>query len=180
MGAVGKFEFAYLAFLSKPASDRPLYRQAKKSRILNIVELGLGSLETATRLVRLCQSVSGGEPVSYTALDWFEERPSRLPALSLIEAHRSLKATAADVRLMPGGPTAGLPAIANSLMGTDLLLISADAYLSSGDVSWNYAPRMCTPETTILHQPGGQGQPWKPLQLADIERLAVSSQSRAA
>ena len=177
--SAGWWESLSWSYFSGPQSERGLFRLVKQRRVRRIVELGVGSVDRAARLIRMGQRYADGEPVSYAGLDWFEERPTEMPAIKLIEAHRQLKATGAEVRLMPGGPAAGLSSVANALAGTDLLLISPDADDAALEAAWFYLPRMTGAESTVLRgvyeeAAGGSSAKvaWSPVSLEEIERLA--------
>jgi hypothetical protein len=65
--------------------------------------------------------------------------------------------------------------VANSLTSTDLLIIAADQDRESLAAAWTWMPRMLMPSSLVfLEEPAAKaGQMrWKPLRLADIERLA--------
>jgi len=186
MAAAGAIRYAYLAFLSKPREDRRLYRLARQRQITKIVELGIGSIERTLRLISVCQRYSPDATIAYTGLDSFDERASTAEPLSLIDAHRQLKAAGAATRLMPGGPTAALPAVANSLLGSDLLLISPDAdHESLDDVlggGWFYVPRILHENSLVLRGLAGVDLApcWSEVARQDIDALAAAQTSRLA
>lgn len=183
MAAAGKLRYAYLAYLAKPAEDRALYRAAKRLQVRRILELGIGSLQRTLNLVSVCQRYAGEEPISYTGLDWFEERPAASESLSLIDAHRKLKAAGATARLMPGGPVASLPAVANSVMGTDLILFSEEATEEALAPHWFYLPRVCHTGTVILSQAAGsEDEPrvWTEVPRKTVDQLAANVRTQRA
>lgn len=180
--AAGWFEYLKLSFLSKPTEDRQLYRLIKRRGSLRIVELGMGSVDRAESLIRVCQRFANKNHVEakvyYAGLDWFEERTGDMPAVSLIDAHRRLKAAGAEVRLMPGGPTAGLPAVANALAGTDLVLVSPMVDEQSLANAAFYLPRMCHAGTQVLRcESDGETSSWNAI---SIEEIAASTTQRRA
>ena len=81
----------------------------------------------------------------YTAIDQFESRGESQPRLSLKEAFHVLRPTGVKLQLVPGDPLSALSRIANSLAGTDLLLIAADQDRQSLAQAWKYVPRMLAP-----------------------------------
>ena len=182
MAAVSAIRYAFLAFLSKPREDRRLYRLAKQRRIQRIVELGIGSLERTLRLISVCQRYSPEAAISYTGLDAFDERAAEQQPLSLKEAHRRIKAVGAAARLMPGGPTAALPTVANSLLGTDLLLISPDADLDAQGGGWFYVPRILHSGSAVLRGLAGVDETpcWADVDQSEIDALAAAQTSRVA
>ncbi|MEM6328923.1 MAG: hypothetical protein AAF790_01610 [Planctomycetota bacterium] len=185
MAAAGKLQYVYLAFLSKPKEDRQLFRLVGRLRATRIVELGIGSLPRTLNLIRVCQRYSPEQVVRYTGLDWFEERPAGLRPLSLLDTHRQLAAEGAKPRLMPGGPGQALPAVANNLLGTDLVLISSLADAQSLAGCRLFLPRILTPTSVVLAvQPQPDGRcAWRELDHADIAagaKAVVTSGAKAA
>ncbi|QDU87673.1 hypothetical protein Pla175_10390 [Pirellulimonas nuda] len=182
MAAIGKLGYYRLAFFSKPREDRALYRLVKKTSARGIVEIGMGTLGRAVNLVRVAQRYSPGEKIAYTGLDAFDERSSGQPQIRLIDAHRALKATGASVRLMPGGP-AGVPAVANALMGTDLLVIGPDATDAELAPVWFYVPRMRHEGTVVLRASRDPEQPavvhWRKIRAEELESLAGTTRRAA-
>ncbi len=182
MAAIGKLGYYQLAFFSKPKEDRALYRLVKKSAARGIVEIGMGTLGRAVNLVRVAQRYSPGAKIAYTGLDAFDERTSDKPQIRLIDAHRALKASGASVRLMPGGP-AGLPAVANSLMGTDLLVIGPDASDAELAPVWFYVPRMLAGDAHVYVETRDErGASYRQMSVAEIaeKSQALQRQRRAA
>lgn len=180
MAAVGRFRYAYLASLSKPVEDRPLFRLIRRRRMQRVLEVGVGSIERALNLIGVCQRYAAGQEVRYAAVDWFEERDASLPKLSFIDAHRRLGASGAKVRLSPGGPAA-VEALANALPRTDLILISdavTDAQLAG---VWYFFPRMCHEGTRVLRlTPQGDSQTYVPVSAQEISQRANASPARLA
>ncbi|HEY4235541.1 MAG TPA: hypothetical protein VGM76_19065 [Lacipirellulaceae bacterium] len=152
MAAVSWLKYAYLAYASKPRTDRQLYRLVKLHRICRIVELGIGSIERSTTLIGVGQRCSAEGKVAYTGLDWFDARSGELPSLTLKEAHCQLQATGAQIRLTPGEPARSLRGIANAHPHTGLLLISAAVNDSTLDSAWFYVPRMLDGRSIVLRE----------------------------
>ena len=171
MSAASRWKCVYLAYFSQPKPERPLYRLIRKNRPLRIVELGIGDCRRALRLIQVAQRYSGTR-VSYTGIDLFESAER----LSLKQAHRLLKPTAALVRLAPGDPYSALAAAANSLTGTDLLLISADQDSTSLEAAWFYVPRMLHPASVVLREvPQSERPPcWQPVSPFEIAQFAAA------
>jgi hypothetical protein len=121
-----QLRYLYLAFFSKPIGDRPLFRHIRRHKSQRILEFGVGTTERAQRLIEVA-TLYASEQISYTGIDLFEMRgESDGPGVSLKLAHRSLTATGARVRLLPGNIQSALPQAANSLGPQNLVLISAD------------------------------------------------------
>ncbi len=134
-----------VANFSRPASQRCVYRAIRRGRVVNIVELGIGDGTRAVRMIELAMSRLGSDGLSvrYTGIDEFESRgPERGEGLTLKEAHQRLRATGAAIQLVPGDPQAALARAANSLMGTDLLVVSTDVEAESLRGAWRFVPRM--------------------------------------
>jgi len=174
-------KYVQLAWLSKPKAERLLYKEIRRRKVTRIVEVGMGDAERAASLIGVAQRYSPQEGISYTGLDWFEERDAGAPPLPLIHAHRQLQLTGARVRLVPGFPPATLPQIANSLQRSDLILISARLDDASLERVWFYLPRMCQAETLILRETGsGDAQAYDPISVVELERRAGARESRLA
>lgn len=182
MAAISWLGYARLAHFSKPKHERQLYRAIKRQKMHRIVEVGIGSAERAINLVCTAQRFGGDATVSYTGLDWFEEREAPAAPLPLIHAHRQLQLTGARVRLVPGYPPATLPQIANTLQRTDLILISAAVDDASLDRAWFYFPRMCHSETLVLREvrEGVEVTRYDQITVAELERRAAERESRRA
>jgi hypothetical protein len=95
--------------------------------------------------------------VHYTGIDLFEDRPAGSPGLGLREAYRLLRQQNARVQLVPGDPFTALARIANTLMGVDLMVISADQDAAAMDRAWIFVPRMIHDDTRIFVQPADKG-----------------------
>lgn len=182
MAAIGWLGYARLAHFSKPKHERQLYRAIKRHKMHRIVEVGIGSAERAIGLITTAQRFGGEGAVSYTGLDWFEEREAPAAPLPLIHAHRQLQLTGARIRLVPGYPPATLPQIANTLQRTDLILISAAVDDASLDRAWFYFPRMCHSETLVLREirENQELSRYEPIAVAELERRAAQRESRKA
>jgi hypothetical protein len=138
-----RLKYLHLAYLSKPISDRIIYRGICKRKVHKILEIGIGTADRAQRMIGVAQRNTSGEPCRYVAVDPFEaRRPQDGPGLSLKEAHRLLKATGAQVQLIPGEPAAALARAANALANMDLVVISSDYDLQALAEAWFYLPRM--------------------------------------
>ncbi len=173
----------YLAYFSKPKSDRILYRLIRRHKISKIVELGLGTGLRATRLIKAAQSANPAATVRYTGIDLFEGRPDNVAAgIPLKDAYRLLKATGIQPQLVPGDPFSALARVANGLQGSELVLISADQDRTSLARAWFYLPRLLTPTSLVFsEEPDASGQPsLRQLTPLEIERLAGTVERRRA
>jgi hypothetical protein len=178
LSAAGLLRFAYYAWLSKPAGERVLYRAINRRRLRRIVEIGLDSGLRAERMIWAAQR-RGRDSVRYTGIDLFETRSSGAAPLGLKATYHRLRSTGARVQLAPGDPFTALARIANSLTGTDLLVISL-----SGDVdaealerSWFYIPRMLHAGSQVFaEEESEKGTVFRRLAQLEIERLTVKLQ----
>ena len=143
MASFGRLEALFLAWFSRPVSERLLYRAIRRQGFNSLVEIGVGTARRSKRLIRVVQVRDQTSPINYAGIDLFELRPWQETArLSLKDAYRQLKATGARIRLLPGDPFTVLSRQANVLTGTDLLVISADQDPASLERAWFYVPRM--------------------------------------
>jgi len=168
----------YLLYFSQPSSDRALYRAVRACPIRSIVELGISLDRRTPRLLEIAAWRSANLPLRYTGIDLFEARPANQPSLPLKQAFAKLQSPSIRVQLVPGDPATALRRTANSLVGTDLLIISADQDRDSLTAAWTWMPRMLTLSSLVfLEQPAEKpGQTsWHRLSLADIQRLAAEA-----
>src|SRR2546423_8991741 len=140
----------YLLYFSQPATDRALYRAVRSRTIRSIVELGISLSSRTPRLLEIAAWRTASLPLRYTGIDLFESRPAGQPSLSLKQAFAGLQASDARVQLVPGDPAAALRRTANSLVGTDLLIIAADQDRDSLAAAWTWMPRMLRPTSLIF------------------------------
>jgi hypothetical protein len=174
---------SYLLYFAQPAVDRALYWAVKRKPIRTIVELGIGLGQAAHhRTERLLEVASWRRdclPLAYTAIDLFESRPADQTQITLKAAFHDLRATGVKVRLVPGDPYSALIRTANSLSGTDLLIISAEVDQDSLNQGWRFVPRMIHPKTLVFQQ-GAASElakaSWRQLSYDEVLRLAEASQ----
>lgn len=173
----------YLAYFSRPACDRGLYRAMARSKTRRILEIGLGDATRAQRLIAVAHRYSGGEAIRYTAIDLFEARPANAPGLQLKQAHKLLKATGAQVQLIPGDPASALARSANALQNTDLVLIAGGHGETQMAGAWFYLPRMLHPGSAVYvescHGDGGLPVLTR-LSPSEIESRATAARRRRA
>jgi hypothetical protein len=167
-----------LLYFSQPAADRSLYQALRGRPLRSIVELGIDLSCRTPRLLEVGSWQAGKRPLRYTGIDLFEARPSGQPMLSLKEAFTQLKQPGISMQLVPGEPASALQRVANSLADTDLLVVAASQDHESLSRAWTWMPRMLTDKSLVFREePGPQrGQMrWRPLKLADIQRLATEA-----
>ena len=142
--------FAYLTLLSKPAHERALYKVIRRLAPQSIVEIGVGLGVRAGRMIAVAQRYLPNEGIRYTGIDLFEARTESGTGLPLKEAHKRLKATGANIRVIPGDPLSALARSANALQSTDLLIVAADQDAQSLSNAWFYVPRMLHDKSLVL------------------------------
>lgn len=151
MAAAGLLKSIYLRYFSQPVAERILYRAIARHKFSRIVELGIGQ---GVRTRRIIELAVGGRPqeVRYTGIDLFEARDAASPGLTLKAAHQQLRPLGAKVQLVPGDSFSALARVANSLSGTQLLIVSADQDPQSLERAWFYVPRMLADDARIFLQ----------------------------
>ncbi|MCO6458127.1 MAG: hypothetical protein J5I93_22715 [Pirellulaceae bacterium] len=154
----------HLSYLSQPAGERCLYRAIRLHQVRSIVEMGVGLGTRTRRMIEAVQVSSGDRPLRYTGIDLFEARPASQPGMTLKRAHQQFRPLVHRLQLVPGDPHAALARAANSLQGTDLLVIAADQDADSLRRCWFYVPRMLHSNSLVFvervpnNQKGGQFQ----------------------
>lgn len=171
-------KFAYLTSLSKPSHERAIYHAIRRTAPLSIVEIGVGLGLRAVRMIAAAQRFHRDEPIRYTGIDLFEARTGLGTGLPLKRAHQQLKATGANVRVIPGDPLSALARSANGLQSTDLLVIAADQDTQSLTNAWFYVPRMLHDKSLVLIEDVSGSQPrFRSLTPEQVEKLAASCAS---
>jgi hypothetical protein len=119
-----------------------------------IVELGLGQGERALRLIDVAASYMLRAEIQYIGIDPFEDRlTADKPGLTLISAHRLLKASGARIKLIPGNPWEALIRSANHLGTVDMLILSAlDQQSGEFPQFWFYVPRLLHEKSVIFQE----------------------------
>lgn len=181
VSAVEYLKYIYLAYLSKPAADRAIYRHVREHKPRAIVEIGVGQASRTERMLQLLLRDVAAADVRYTGIDMFEARPAESPGLALKQAHAQLKSFGVKVQLVPGDPAMALARAANGLKNTDLLIISHDQDPASLAKAWTFVPRMLHPGSHVfLETADAAGGPTRfvPLSMAEIEQR-VTENSKA-
>ncbi len=180
MPAASLPRYWHYAHFARPSHERLLYRWLKKSRSSTIVELGVESAIRASRMIEVALRYHAGQSVHYTGIDLFEARGD-CTAVTLKCAFRKLAAIGAKVRLVPADPVSGLARHANSLTGTDVLVVSLDQDPQALEQAWRYIPRMLHSKSLVFvpHQePGGGSWRFRLLSQREIEAAACQSGGR--
>lgn len=169
---------SYLLYFSQPAADRAVYKAVTARKVRAIVEIGIGLAGRTQRLLEIAAWRRDCLPLRYTAIDLFEARPSHAPGVSLKQAFAQLRLPSVKVQLVPGDPYSALRRVANSLTGTDLLLIAGDQDPESLARAWAWLPRMLTPQSLIfVEEPAvkAKQKQWRSLTLQEIDQRASNA-----
>lgn len=184
MSVTSRVRFLYLSHVSKPIADRSIYRAIRRRRIRRIVDIGVGTGQRAARMIEVAGLNAALPDIFYTGIDLFESRPHEDGrGLTLRAAHRLLKPTGARIRLVPGDPLTALSRVANTLTGSELVVISADQDPDSLARAWFYLPRMLVGDSLVLmEEPGGaEGElAIRSIARDEIDRLARTPTLRRA
>jgi hypothetical protein len=187
VSAVSRLNFLYLAYASKPKAERLLYRAVRRRRISRIVEFGMTSLLRSRRLIEVAQRYAPPRTVCFTGVDPFEAAAvhgaaGTAPRQTLIDVFRALRPTGASVRLLPGTLAGVLPDAANTLPGTDLLLMATTVSEADMAEAWFYLPRMLHAGSLVLWERASPGSEvtFEPVPLAQIQSLAARRHRAAA
>jgi hypothetical protein len=155
----GRWKIFYLSYLSKPASDRVIYKAIIGKKARRIMELGIAEGKRAMRMIDVAARCVPRSEIQYVGLDNFEDRNQNTgPGLSLISAHRSLIRSQAKIKLIPGDPLRSLARAANDLGQIDILIISPQAENDRLDRVWYFVPRLLHAKSLIFIEsmmPGG-------------------------
>jgi hypothetical protein len=146
---------------SKP--DRQLYQEIRDLAPSQIVQLGLGDLALAKSLITEARQARGVEPVRFVGMDLFELNPEASQRVALRDAYRELRATGAEIQLIPGHPRETLPTYANHVRGMELAVLRCGALdAEAQDILWKYLPRTLAASAVVyLHREAGAGEsPW--------------------
>ncbi len=147
-----RLHLAYLGYLSRPVHERCLYRAVWRHKFRSVVEIGMGTGLRSRRLIAAARYVAANPGVRFTGIDLFEARPGDAPGMTLKSAHRLLKPLVHKLQLVPGDPFSALSRMANTLGGTDLIVISADQTGDSLERAWFYLPRMLHEHSLVYVQ----------------------------
>ena len=144
--------FMILSRFSRPAHERLIYRMIRQLRATTVVEIGVQEGVGSQRIIEAALRFSPADEIRYTGIDLFEARPPQSPGMKLKEAHRRLKRHGVHVHLIPGDPFSALARSANTLTGTDLIVIRGDQEPEALRRSWIYVPRMLHERSVVLQE----------------------------
>ena len=147
------------------------------------MELGVGDGRRATRMIEIARRMSPGAEVSYIGMDLFEARSATDgPGLSLKAAHQLLRASGAQVRLVPGNPADSLIRSANAAGQVDVLIVPGELDSPSFSRMWLFVPRMLHKGSIVFVErtlPDGE-KSLSIKQRAEIEQQAAAGSRRKA
>ena len=180
MSAANGLKALWLAYFSKPADERVLYRLIRKRKLRKIVEIGIGSGQRALRMISLARRYHPAAQVRYTGIDWFEGRTTdSSEGMNLKTAYRMLRASGARIHLVPRDAHEAFARVANALSGNELVVISSEQPLESLGRMWFFLPRMLAPQAVVLFSRSTDENPtWRSLSLAEIQSLGADPPPR--
>lgn len=146
---------------SKP--DRQLFQEIRDLAPSQIVQLGLGDLALAKSVISEARQAHGAAPVRFLGMDLFELAPEESPRITLRDAYRELRATGAEIQLIPGHPRETLPTYANHVRGMELAILRGGQLDGEAqDILWKYLPRTLAASAVVyLHREASAGEsPW--------------------
>lgn len=132
-------------------------------------------------MIQVAVAYAARPRVRFVGIDEFESRPASPSPLSLKSAYQLLNPLGARVRLLPGDPFAALAQSANTLLGTDLILIDAHQDPASLMHAWFYVPRMLHDQSLVVVEAAGHGGAESTYRLLDadaVRQLARQAQPR--
>ena len=181
MSAANALRYLFLAYLSKPVVDRPLYRLIRRHRLTNFLQFGIGDGQLAIRALDVALRHSAAETIRYTGIDLFEARGPGSPSLTLKAAHQLFRPRGIKAQLVPGDAAMAMTRTANSLQGVQLVLISADQTDESLDRAWFYLPRVLYANCHVFRQCKLREQLiWQPISQIELQALATKRRGRHA
>jgi hypothetical protein len=179
--ATSRLKTFYLTHLAKPASDRIVYKAILREGCRRIVELGVGNLERAQRMIEAAAAVHERASIHFTGIDPFEDRGPSRDRLTLIDAHRQLRQSGAKIKLLPGEPCESLARAANALGTVDLLLISAMQEPERLERLWFFIPRLLHEGSLVFLEEAAKGaKTLREVDRAEVAKKAARPLRRAA
>lgn len=175
-------KYLYLAYLSKPVSDRTLYRTIKRQGVTSLMEIGIADPARTLRMLDLATRLAPKATIRYSGIDLFEARKKSHQPLKLKSMHKLLAPTGAKFHLLPGDPLSALSRKANDLPKADLVLVTAGTDQHSLAKAWFFLPRLLEKNSIVLVEKHGEADQieYDLLDRAEVERLAQRSTGRKA
>jgi hypothetical protein len=161
-------------YFSTTACDRPLFQAVSNKAIRSVVEIGIADVARTRKLWDALAFRRDNLPLRYTGIDLFESRPQGQPVLSLKQAYSELRRDRIEVKLVPGDPASALHRTANTLTGTDLLIIAATLDANDLARAWTWMPRMLHAGTIVFQEvrDAAGATTWQRLSIVDIQQRA--------
>jgi hypothetical protein len=181
MAGIGFGRRVWLTRFSQPAADRPLYRHLLARKPARILQLGIGSLDRAERLITVAAASLGSQP-SFVGLDRFEGRlPSEPAGPTLKQAHQRLHGLA-RTQLVPGNVDTSLARLCNHLGIFDLVVIDSNTDPRNLERCWFFLQRITNPASLVLAETAAAGGPvsWQVVPKATIDDRASRTVLRRA
>lgn len=192
-----RLRYTWTAHFAKPASQRCLHRAVRRHQVQRILEFGIGDTARARALIRTAAmdrlADGGTADITYAAVDLFEARTAlsiagdstsdETRSLPLKEAYQRLKATGAQIRLLPGDPYSALARGANDLGQLDMIILNADVDwhidAETPDPAWFYVPRLLHDETEfwVARRENDGEIRYEQMPLADVHALGRQAQT---
>jgi hypothetical protein len=173
--STSRWKVFYLSYLSKPSSDRQIYRAIVQKRPHRILEVGIAEGKRALRIIDAAARFTARSDIQYVGMDPFEARTEQEgPGLTLINAHRLLTRTGAHVKLIPGDPLKSLARAANDLGQFDIMIVSPQNDAERLSRVWYFVPRLLHAQSRIFveHNAYG-GKTLQTVSLHEIEQWAA-------
>jgi hypothetical protein len=172
----------YLLHLSRPSSNRLVYREIRRQKGRKVVEIGLNTGERAIHVIEVLREFHEAKDIHYTGIDLFEARTEADgPGMPLRDAYRLLRATQARIQLVPGTAGEALSQAANGLAQTDVLILSGRIPPDQLSQVWFFVPRMIHARTLIFQESfSGSSTAMRLLNALETSQMAAKGQRRAA
>ncbi len=172
----------YLSYLSKPKSDRDVYRAILRRRPTKILELGVGDAKRAQRMIEAAAKHVDRAEIQYFGFDSFEGRaPGEGVGLAYIEAHRIFKTFGCKTKLLPGNPLDSFVRSVNMIGPVDFVVFSAPYYDQADPRFWQFFARILVEQTVILGEIREENDVWfERLTRADVLAKAPTQDRRRA
>ena len=143
-------QYGFLRFFSKPAAERAIYRAIARQRARRFVEIGVGRAVRAKRMLAVASRFHDREQLSYAGIDLFEDRPADNPGLPLKLAHQLLRPMAGKLQLVPGDAYSALCRSANTLVQSDIIVVTGNTDDEQMRPAWFFFPRMLHDKTCVF------------------------------
>jgi hypothetical protein len=142
----------YWRYLSKPATERPLFLHVLESSVSSILEIGLGDGERFGRVIPLCQKPDGITQIRYAGVDPFESATNGSKHLPLKVAHKRLAELGVKANLIPGDTVSAVARVANMILPSDLIIV--DGHWGRGNdidrAIQQWLPRLCHDRSAVF------------------------------